>query len=249
MVWRDVVGRYKGSFLGLAWSFVTPLLMLLIYTFFFSIVFKVRWNGANSQSTAAYAVILFTGMIVYGLFAECINRAPVLITGNVNFVKKVIFPLDVMPWVILGSALFHALVSLLVLVAMQLIISHQLAWTGILFPLVLLPLVLFAMGFSWLLSSLGVYARDVGQVVNVLTTILMYLSPVFYPVNTVPERYRYWLNLNPLTFVIEEARNVLLFSSEPDWLGLAKWTLFGGLAAWLGFWWFQKTRKGFADVL
>jgi lipopolysaccharide transport system permease protein len=196
-----------------------------------------------------FAIILFVGLIVHGLFAECINRAPTLILSNSNYVKKVVFPLEILPSVALGSALFHAGISLLVLLLVQLVLNQQLPWTVVIFPVILIPLLLATLGFAWLLSALGVYVRDIGQSIGILTMVLMFLSPLFYPVSALPEKYRLWLHLNPLTFIIEESRNVLIFGKTPNWAEWALAVLAGFLISAAGFWWFQKTRKGFADVL
>ena len=235
--------------MGLAWSLVNPILMLIVYTFVFSVVFKARWGIDSDESKADFAIVLFAGMIVHGIFAECINRAPTLILSNPNYVKKVVFPLEILPWAALGSALFHALVSLFVLIVAQLIVAHQLPWTCIFFPLVLLPLLILTVGFAWFISSLGVYVRDIAQTTGILTTMLLFLGPIFYPVSALPEAYRPWLMLNPLTFIIEQIRAVLLWGHAPNWSGLALYALIALGVAWGGFYWFQKTRKGFADVL
>lgn len=248
MTKRDVVGRYKGSVLGLAWSFLNPLIMLVVYTFVFSIVFKARWN-TGSDSKTEFALALFIGMIVHGLLAECINRAPNLIVGNVSYVKKVVFPLEILPWVSMGATIFHTLVSLLVWSIFFILVSHTFNWTALFLPLILLPLILFTMGFAWLLASLGVFLRDIGQITGVLTTILLFTSPVFYPISMLPEKYQMILYANPLTFIIEQSRDVLMWGKLPDWQGLGIAMLISLLVAWAGFAWFQKTRRGFADVL
>lgn len=249
MMRRDVAGRYRGSFMGVAWSFFTPMLMLFIYTFVFSVVFKSKWGVSAQESKADFAIILFVGMIVQGIFAECINRAPGLIISNVNYVKKVVFPLEILPWVALGSALFYSLISASVLLLAQLIINHSLVWTIVLYPLILLPLIFAVMGLSWLFAALGVYLRDIGQITGILTTVVMFLSPVFYPVSALPANYQVLLWLNPLTLIIEESRKVLIFGNLPDWHSLGIAFLASLVIASIGFWWFQKTRKGFADVL
>ena len=246
---REVVGRYRGSLLGLAWSFLNPLVMLIVYTFVFSVAFKARWNTGGEESKAEFAIILFTGMIVFGLFAEVVNRAPGLIVSNVNYVKKVVFPLEILSWVSLGTVLFHSMVSLVVLLLAQLMINKSLPWTIVFFPLVLLPLILASLGIAWFLASLGVYVRDIGQITGVFTTILMFLSAVFYPLSALPEAYQAWLRLNPLVHIITESRKVLIFGGLPDGLLLGISLLAGFAIAISGFWWFQKTRKGFADVL
>ncbi len=249
MTRREVAGRYRGSLMGLAWSFFIPVLMLIVYTFVFSVVFKARWGVSGDETRTDFAIILFAGMIVFGFFAEIVNRAPGLIVSNVNYVKKVVFPLEILPWVSLGSVLFHSLVSLVVLLLFQFVINRFVPWTIVFFPLVLLPLIFASLGAAWFLASLGVYVRDVGQLTGVFTTVLMFVSAVFYPVSALPEAYQAWLRLNPLVLIITESRKVLIFGSLPDWfwLCIALFAGFGMAAA--GFWWFQKTRKGFADVL
>lgn len=248
MTKRDVIGRYRGSIMGLLWSFFNPVLMLAVYTFFFGVVFKARW-GEATESKADFAIVLFVGLIVHALFAECINRSPSIILSNVNYVKKVVFPLEVLPWITLGSALFHAMVSVLVLLVFIGFTQLQPSWTALLFPLVLFPLVLLTMGLSWFLASLGVFFRDVGQMTGVVTTVMLFLSPIFYPVSSLPEPYRVWLNLNPLTFIVEQGREVLLWGNTPDWGGLGLYTLVAATTAYGGLMWFQMTRRGFADVI
>ena len=248
MTQRDVMGRYRGSVMGLLWSFLNPLLMLGVYTFVFSVVFQARW-GTGDEDKAGFAVILFTGMLIHTLFSECINRAPTLILGNVNYVKKVIFPLEALPWVNLGSALFHAAVSVAVLLVISALAYHPPGWTALLLPVLIVPLLLIIMGLSWFLASLAVFLRDVTQTTGMLTTVLLFLSPVFYPVSALPEAYRPFLYLNPLTFVIEQSREVLIWGRLPDWQGMGLYLVVSMVVAWLGFAWFQKTRKGFADVL
>ena len=250
MTKREVIGRYQGSAMGLAWSFLNPIFMLVVYTFVFSEIFKSRWGGVGgNDSKTQFAVILFVGMIVLNLFSEVTNRAPSLILFNVNYVKKIVFPIEILPVIAMGAALFHSLISLCVLLIAFLIFNGYLHWTAIFIPLVLLPLVILTLGLAWMLASLGVFLRDVGQTIGIITTVLMFLSPVFYPITAVPERFRFFIMANPLTFIIEQAREVLIWGNLPNWLGLASYTLAAIAVAWTGYAWFQKTRKGFADVL
>jgi lipopolysaccharide transport system permease protein len=250
MTKREVIGRYKGSVMGLAWSFFNPIFMLMVYTFVFSEVFKSRWgNIGDTESKTQFAVVLFVGMIILSLFSEAINRAPRVIVSNANYVKKVIFPLEILPVVAMGAALFHSFISLVVLASALVIFNGYLHWTALFLPFVILPLVILTLGFSWILASLGVFIHDVAQSVSMLTGILMFLSPVFYPVSAVPESFRVYLMANPLTFIIEQSREVLIWGHLPNWLGLGVYTFGATIVAWLGFAWFQKTRKGFADVL
>ncbi|QOJ24860.1 MAG: ABC transporter permease [Gammaproteobacteria bacterium] len=252
MTKREVIGRYRGSFLGLLWTFVNPVLMLSIYTFVFGVIFKVRLDPHNSHihdDQFAFAMLLFTGLILFNLFSECLSRAPGLILNNVNYVKKVIFPLEILPLVSLGSALFHAGISFLVLFSSLLIIEHPLQWTVILLPLILLPLIMLTAGLSWILASIGVFVRDIGQFIGLILTMLLFLSPIFYPASALPEAVRDYLFLNPLTLIIEQARAVILYGQLPEWSSLALYYLIAFFVAWSGLMWFKKTRKGFADVL
>lgn len=247
---REVVGRYKGSIMGLTWSFFNPVFMLVVYTFVFSVIFKSRWGGiGGDDSKTQFAMVLFVGMIVNGLFAELLNRAPGLILSNVNYVKKVVFPLEILPVIAMGATLFHSFISLVVLLVAFTLFNGYLHWTVIFIPLVLLPLVILTLGISWMLASLGVFLRDVGQTIGIITTVIMFLAPVFYPVTAVPEKFRPFIMANPLTFIIEQSREVLIWGHMPDWTGLGIYTFVATIVAWLGYAWFQKTRKGFADVL
>ena len=249
MTRREVVGRYRGSIMGLAWSFFHPILLLAVYTFVFSVVFKAKWGVGVEEDQAGFAVVLFVGLIIFGLFAENVNRAPMLILTNINYVKKVIFPLEVLPVIGMGAALFHALVSLGVLLVAIFLIHGSVPWTAIFFPIILLPLIVATLGVAWFLASLGVFVRDVGQTVAIATTVMMFVSPIFYPISALPTDFQIWLMINPLTFVIEESRAALLSGRLPDWSGLGIYAGVSLALAWAGFWWFQKTRKGFADVL
>lgn len=249
MTKREILGRYKGSVMGLLWSFLNPLFLLAVFTFVFSVVFKARWGLGEDETKIQFAIVLFAGLIVHGLFSEVLNRAPGLILSNVNFVKKVVFPLEILPGIVMGAALFHSLVSVCVLLGVFLVIKGFLHWTILFAPIVLLPLVVFTLGIAWLLASLGVFLRDVGQTINIVTMVMMFLSPVFYPITALPEVYRPWILCNPLTFIIEQTREVLVWGHQPNWIGLAIYGLISIVIAWLGYSWFQQTRKGFADVL
>jgi lipopolysaccharide transport system permease protein len=249
LVQRELASRYKGSALGIVWSFLIPLAMLAIYTVVFSGVFKSRWGGEASESQAEFALILFAGLAVFNFFAECVNRAPGVIVSNPNLVKKVVFPLEILAWVTIASALFNTFVSLIILLLVQAFLDSSLPWTCILFPLIMLPLVLISLGLVWFLSSLSVFIRDIGQVTGLVTTGLLFLSAVFFPASALPDRYRWLVFLNPVAISVEWGRGVLIFGRIPSVDGLAIMTALGIVVAYFGFIWFQKTRKGFADVL
>lgn len=246
---RDIAARYRGSMLGMGWSLLNPLLLLAVYTFVFSTVFQARFGAQASESKFDFALMLFAGMIVHGFFAECLSRAPMVILGNVNFVKKVVFPLEVYPAVILLSTLFHSAISLAVLMVFAIAAHGSLPITVMLLPVVLAPFALLILGLCWFLASLGVYMRDIAQTIGLLMTVLMFLSPIFYPLSALPAWLQPYLALNPLTLIIESLRGALLLGIVPDWQTLGIYSLVAIVIACSGFWWFQKTRRGFADVL
>jgi lipopolysaccharide transport system permease protein len=249
MVRREVIGRYRGSFLGLAWSFFNPLIMLLIYTFVFTFIFRARTGLSSPGGLVDFAPFLFVGLLMHSLLAECITRAPTLITSNPNYVTKVVFPLEVLGLVAVGSATFHLCVGFVVLEAFLLLSGSGLPATSLLFPLVVFPLLLLATGLVWFLAAIGVYVRDVVQVTGLVATALLFLSPVFYPITAVPEQFARWYYLNPLTYPIEASR-ALLLTGQP--ISIGAWLIYFLLSLIVlvaGSWWFQKTRRGFADVL
>lgn len=247
--WREVAGRYKGSFLGLFWSFITPLVMLLIYTFVFGVIFQSRWPQARTGNLNEFAVILFAGLLTFNLFSECVTRAPTLVVGVPNYVKKVVFPLEILPVSALGAALFHAGVSLLIMLGAHMLIGGALSWTILLLPVVLAPLLLLALGLSWFLASLGVFVRDLGNAIGLLVQVLFFLTPVFYTADSVPEPFHNLLELNPLTSVVENVRRVTLWGEQPAWAAFSLSLLLSGIVFVLGYAWFMQTRKAFADVL
>lgn len=249
MTRREIIGRYKGSVFGLAWSFFNPIVMLVIYTFVFSVVFKARWGVSGADSKTEFALILFVGLIVFNLFAETINRAPGLILSNVNYVKKVVFPLEILIVINFGTAFFHAFISFLVILIAFFLISGFINWTVIFLPIVIFPYVLLILGISWFIASLGVFVRDIGQSIGMVTMLLMFLSPVLYPITAVPKKFQTWILINPVSFMVEQARAVMVFGELPDWFGLSLYFVFSILMLMIGFSWFQKTRKGFADVI
>ena len=244
---REILGKYKGSFLGLLWSLFNPLLLLAIYTFVFTQVFKARW--VEGETTGEFAIALFIGLIIHGFFAECVTRAPGLVIGNPSYVTKVIFPLEILPFPSVMAALFHAAASVIILLLAQWLVAGNVPWTAWLFPLILAPLVVQVVAFSWVLAAMAVYVRDVAQTVSILVTALLFLSPVFFPLQSLPAYMHGIARWNPLTIPIEASRQVLLWGQWPDWRQLAMYALASLAVAWIGFALFQKSRRGFADVL
>lgn len=245
---RDISIRYRGSLMGIMWAVINPLIMLAVYTFFFSVVFNARWGTAEG-SRSDFALLLFCGLLIFNFLGETLNRSPGLILVNSNYVKKVVFPLDVLPFVVVGSALFHALIGFGVWFIFFVFVKGQFHLTSFLLPFVLLPIGLFALGFSWLLSSVGVYIRDIGQFVTIVTAVLPFTSPVFFPISVLPAQVQPWLYLNPLTIAIDEARVILFYGYVPDIGQYFVYFMVSIVFASCCHIWFNKTRSGFADVV
>ena len=245
---REIAGRYQGSLLGRFWSFFVPLLMLGIYTFVFSVVFQARWP-ASSGSKSEFALILFVGLTLFNVFAESVSRAPGLIVGNPNFVKKVIFPLEILPAVSLLTSLFHGTINLAVWAIFFAIFIGIPPWTALALPIVIAPLAALTLGVTYLLASVGVYFRDIGQIIGVAITAGMFLTPIFYAASALPDIYQTVLWLNPLTYYVEQGRQLLIFGTLPPLLPSLAAYLIAFAALWAGFAAFQALRSGFADVL
>lgn len=248
MARRDVVGRYKGSALGLMWSLFNPLFMLAVYTFAFGFIFKAKWPGL-SDDPFSFALTLFPALLVFNYFSECVSRAPSLVVSNPSYVKKVIFPLATLPMMVALSAIFHFLIGFFVWCIAALIITGKIHVTLLAAPLVILPLVLFSLACSWILASLGVYLRDVQQMINVITSALIFLSPVFYPIESVPEAYRGFIESNPLTQYVQMIRGIMVFGTMPSIADFMFSFLLSGCLAAIGYGWFSLTKRGFSDVL
>ena len=246
---REVIGRYRGSVLGWGWSLLTPLMMLGVYTFVFSTVFKARWGDLDQTGSLGFAINLFAGLITYNIFAECATQAPALILGNRNYVTKVIFPLEILSAVSISTALFHACTSTLVLLIFELIAWQKVPVTVLAIPLVWLPFLLGCLAMSWLVSALGVFLRDLSQVVGVAVSMLMFMSAVFYPLSALPAGLQTLLSMNPLVIVIEQSRRVLVQGAAPSLLYVVLGTVLMLTLCEISYRLFNKARRGFADVL
>ncbi len=246
---RAITGRYRGSIAGVGWSLAIPILMLIVYTFVFGFVFKMRFNQATGGSNLGFAAFLFSGIVVHGFMAECLNRAPSLVTGNAQYVKKIVFPLQCLAWVVIFTALFQTTISVLILSLFLLVVNGVVYWTALLAPLVLLPLMIMASGAIWIIGGLSVYMRDFAQLMGVLTTLMLFLGPVFYPLNVIPSPLRYVFYLNPITAIIEQMRRIMIDGEMPDWTVLGIYTVVALLLARIALALFNRMRGGFADVL
>jgi lipopolysaccharide transport system permease protein len=246
---REVQSRYRGTLLGLLWSFLTPLLLLAIYTFVFGVVFRARWPERGASSLGEFAVVVFSGLIVLNFFAECVSRAPGRVVGSATFVKRVVFPLEILPVVGVGSALVTAGASLAMLLLVRLAGEGRLPWTLPLAPVVFAPVVLLTLGVAWFLASLGVFVRDIHYLIGLLLQSLVFITPIFYPLEAVPAPLRQVLALNPLYPVVDDFRRVVLWGELPDWPRLALSFVLGSAVMLLGHAWFMKTRRAFADII
>jgi len=249
LVRRNIEGRYKGTIMGLVWMVVTPLVMLAVYTFVFGVVFKARWGAGLGDSKAAFALIMFCGMAVFNIFSESVNGSVGIVTGNPNYVKKVVFPLELLPVSSVLSACFFGLVWIGILLAGIVLFLHKFCLAAVCLPLIFIPLILFSCGIAWLVASLGVFLRDLAHAIGIILQVLYFMTPIFYSVDMVPEKLRPILLLNPLTLIVQSARQVLIYDQWPDWHGLGIVTLLSMAMFQLGYFWFMKTKRGFADVL
>ena len=240
--------RYRGSILGVVWSFIVPLLTVSLYTFLFSYVFQARWDQ-QSMGHSNYALILFAGLILHGFLSDVLVRACTVIRSQSNLVKKVVFPLHALPAVAVFSVAFQMLVSLCVLIALQLALFGSVSVASLALPLLLVPLIFMGLGLAWLLAALGVYLQDLVQLMGMVSTALMFTSPILFPIKALPADIQPLLFLNPLTFLVEQLRGILLFGASPDWLGLLIYFIVSCLVLVFGWWIFERTKKGFADVL
>jgi lipopolysaccharide transport system permease protein len=229
------------------WSLLNPLILLAVYSLIFGFVFRSRWGGEGV--TLDFVLILFAGLIVFNLFSECVVRAPTLLLSHANYIKKVVFPLEIFPFVVLGAALFHTVISIVVWLLLYVFVHGVPHWSAIFVPLIFIPMCLNLLGFVYFLSALGVYMRDIGQIVGLLVQAMLFLSPIFYSVDQAPAALSQVLRWNPLTPVIEQSRSVLFYGNLPDWGALGEATLLSILTLTLGYLWFQKTRDGFSDVI
>ena len=248
LVIKDIKQRYQGSALGMLWSFLVPVMMLVIYTFIFSEVFQAKWD-IDTGDKYQFALVLFCGLTVFNLVGEVMNRSTTLIVSNTNYVKKVIFPLEMLPVVATCSAHFNFVVSFIILILAKLILYHNVSATLYMIFLAMIPLVIMAVGLGLFISAISVYLKDVGNVISVLVTVLMYLSPVFFPLTAVPENFRVVCEMNPMTYVIENFRKVVLYGECLDWKFYGISCVVALVIYFIGKTVFMRAKEGFADVL
>lgn len=249
MIQREVLQRYRGSYMGFIWAFIHPVLMLLVYMFVFGVVMRIKW-GVAGHDDVQFGVIMFAGLLVHGLLGEVLTGSASLIVGNPQYVKKVVFPLQILPVITVGSALVHLLTGLCILLIIALLTGTHLQWTAFYAPLVIVPFLILMLGVSWLLSAVCVFVRDLAQMIGVIVTVLLFLAPILYPLSSVPPQLQtLMLWLNPLTVVVEQLRAVVLFGQAPNWLHLSVYSVISVVVMVFGYWFFMRTREAFADVI
>ena len=246
---RDVLARYRGSFLGIFWSLLRPLFVLAVYTVVFGYIFESKLGNRPNESKLDFALALFCGLVLFNFFAECLSRAPTLVVSNPSYATKVVFPLEILSVSAIGAALAHMLISLAPLLVGVVVAHGSIPVTALYLPLILLPLILLCLGASWLVSSLGVFVRDINAVVPVLMVIIMYASAIFYSISRVPPNLLPIVNYNPLAVVIDQARNAVLWGVPPVWDRYGYVLAAGFIAMVLGYAFFMRTKAAFADVL
>lgn len=250
LVKRELYQRYRGTYLGLLWAFISPLLMLLVYTFVFAVIFQARWReGSADAPMAEFGLTLFAGLIPFNVFSEVAGQAPRMILSVPNFAKKVVFPLEILPLVAVLAAILHSLFSVCILLIACFAFLGFFSSTLFFLPLAYAPLFFLCLSTGWILASLGVYIRDINQIVTVIIQILFFLSPVFYPITAIPPSMRWFFNINPLTTILNSFRETLLWQNLLPWSTWGFWTLSLAALAWASHIWFLKTKKGFLDVL
>lgn len=248
LVKREIYGRFQGTYLGIVWVILEPLLMLAVYTFVFRVIFDRRWLSEN-ETTLEFSIILFSGLLIFNLFREVTAGSPRLVLKNINYVNKVVFPLEVLPLVSILSGLYHLVISIIILTIIYVIAYGQLHSEIIYTPLILFPYVIIIFGTSMFLASIGVYLRDIAQIIGMVVMAVLFMSAIFYPLESVPEKYHLWFYLNPVAFTVDQFRGVFILGHSPNWEWLAFYYPVSVFICWLGLFWFQRTRKGFADVL
>ncbi|QSH40369.1 ABC transporter permease [Lentisphaerota bacterium ZTH] len=249
LVKRNISSRYKGSTLGVLWGLVQPLMMLCVYTFVFSIIFKARWGINTDENKAAFAIIMLCGLAVFNIFTECVNGSCSLIINNPNYVKKVIFPLEILPVAFSLATTVLGLIWFFILFIGAAMLLNGLSWTMLLLPVTIIPLILTSCGLSLFVASLTVYLRDTPHFVGIITQMLFFMTPIIYPIEAVPEKYRWFLQFNPLSMIIEQTRCFFLYGKLPNFALCGVLFLISAVIFQLGLIWFIKTKRGFADVL
>jgi len=244
---RELAARYKGSALGILWAILTPVVMIAIFTIIFAGIFKAKFGSSDSQWD--FALYLFCGLLPWNAFQEALTSSSNVVVTRANLVKRVVFPLEALPVAQTLAAILNQLFGTIALLLGMILIRHELHATLVYLPLLLIPQFIATLGGAWLLASLGVFIRDIVQGTTLVLMAWMYLTPIIYPESIVPQAYRRIINLNPFSALIRSYRRIFLEGLPPDWTGLLYFLAFALMAFLLGYWWFARSRKNFADVV
>ncbi|WP_160280148.1 ABC transporter permease [Cellvibrio mixtus] len=247
---RELTTRFTGSLFGRLWLIISPLVLLAVYAFFFGEILQAKWSVGNAgDGLTSFALVIFSGLILHQFFADCISRAPELMLINPNYVKKIVFPLEILPVVTLLAAIVQLLISTLILIIVFGLVDHTVYWKWLFLPVVYIPFFITTLGIMWVLSALGVFLRDLRQLMQFMATVTLFLSPVFYPMDRLPESMQFLNFVNPLVVVIEQARIIIFEGKYPDWMLLAEYSVISFVIALVGFYCFQRSKPAFADVI
>lgn len=246
---RSIQERYRGSMFGVLLSVITPLCMLAVYTFVFTVVFKARWNMEIESGFGSYAIMLFSGIILHGFFMESLSQSATVITNNPNYVKKVIFPLELLVPSLMSGQVFQYIIGLFILLGAMLFIWPSMSYHALLIPFVLAPFFLFTLGVGYFVAALGVYFRDIAHFIGILGSVLLFTSTILFPADRVPEEFRLLLYLNPLSYVVDTFRGCVMFHTLPSLLPFSLYTAIGITTCITGAWLFKRMKRGFADVI
>lgn len=245
---RDITGKFKGSYAGFVWSFINPLLLLVVYTFVFSVIMKAKW-GLQNEGNLDFAIVLFAGLIVFNMYAEATNRAASIIYDNKNYVKKVVFPLNILPVIIVNSSFFNGLISYIILLVALLLFKESISYQCIIAIVLMIPLYLMTLGVTYFVSAVSVFVRDVGQVISIFNMAFMFLSPIFFPMERMPKNFQFIASFNPIAYIVTQVRDTLIFGRSFNWDGYFIATLSSLVIFIIGFWVFSSLKKDFADVI
>ncbi|CAG0969459.1 Teichoic acid translocation permease protein TagG [Phycisphaerales bacterium] len=256
---RDLIGqfamrffhlRHRGTHLGVVWALVLPLLMMVVYTAVFNFILSARYSLTGEETPSQFAVHLFCGLTVFTVFSESLVRSCVLVMENPAYVKKVVFPVEILPVSQLFAALMFSGIGLVLTIIGTVVFFGRIPWTVVLIPLVMLPMVAMTLGLSWFLASLGVFLRDITNIITILVSqVLIFVTPVFYSLERLPEPWREIASFNPLAPIVDGARKVIVMGEQPDWTALGAVLVVGLACMQMGYAWFMKSKRGFADVL
>lgn len=246
---REIKNRYKGTYLGLCWPMIVPLFMLTVYSFVFGVILKSSWPYSRTGGMVEFGLTLLSGIVMFNVFSDTLGASATLIVTNPNYVKKIVFPLEILPVVVLNTAIFHGALSLAILFLGTLVFVGAPGWWVLSFPFILVSLCAFTLGLGWIIAALGVFIRDMSHSLNLLLQVGFLCTPIFYDPSRIPERFRWLVAFNPLAAFVMSGRDVLLWRRSPNWIWLGVMMFSSLIVMQAGYIIFVKSKKAFSDVL